>query len=63
MTVRLIATPFNIIIIQVYAPTSSCNDSEVDEFYKEHQSIVDQTPTQDILVVQGDWTAKVGEDA
>ena len=38
-------------------------DSEVDEFYRELQSLVDQTPKQDILVVQGDWNAKVGEDA
>ena len=62
ITVRLRARPFNITIIQVYAPTSSYDDSEV-EFYRELQSLVDQTPKQDILVVQGDWNAKVGEDA
>ena len=50
MTVRLRASPFNITIIQVYAPTSSYDDSEVDEFYREFQSLVDQTPKQDILV-------------
>ena len=43
--------------------TSSYDDSEVDEFYRELQSLVDQTPKQDILVVQGDWNAKVGKDA
>ena len=53
----------DITIIQVYAPTSSYDDSEVDEFYRELHSLVDQTPKQDILVVQGDWNAKVGEDA
>ena len=63
MRVRLRASPFNITIIQVYAPTSSYDDSDVDEFYRELQSLVDQTPKQDILVVQGDWNAKVGEDA
>ena len=63
MTVRLRASPFNITIIQVYAPTSSFDDSEVDEFYRELQSLVDQTPKQAILVVQDDWNAKVGEDA
>ena len=62
MTVRLRAGPFNITIIHVYAPTSSHDDSEVDEFYRELQTLVDQTPKQDILVVQGDWNAKVGED-
>ena len=63
MTVRLRASPFNITIIEVYTPTSSYDDSEVDEFFRERQSLVDQTPKQDILVVQGDWNAKVGEDA
>ena len=63
MTVRLRASPFNITIIQIYAPTSSYDDSDVDEFYRELQSLADQTPKQDILVVQGDWNAKVGEDA
>ena len=43
MTVRLRASPFNITIIQVYAPTSSYDDSEVDEFYRELQSLVHQT--------------------
>ena len=54
MTVRLRASPFNITIIQVYASTSSYDDSDVDEFYRELQSLVDQTPKQDILAVQGD---------
>ena len=39
------------------------DDSEVDEFYRDLQFLVDQTSKQDILVVQGDWNAKVGEDA
>ena len=63
MTVRLRANPFNISIIQVYAPTFSYDDSDVDEVYRELQSIADQTPKQDILVVQGDWNTKIEEDA
>ena len=59
---RLRASPLNI-TIKVYAPTSSYDDSEVNEFYRKLQSLVDQTPKQDILAVQGDWNAKVGEDA
>ena len=47
----------------LYAPTSKYDDTEVDEFYRELQSLVDQTPKQEILVVQGDWNAEVGEDA
>ena len=50
-------------IIQVYAQTSSYDDTEVDEFYMELQSLVDRTPKQDILVLQGDWNAKAEEDA
>ena len=63
MTVRLRASHFNITIIQVYAPASSYDDNDVDEFHRAPQSLVDQTPKQDILVVQGDWNANVGEDA
>ena len=66
MTVRLRASPFNITIIQVYAvyaPASSYDDSDVDEFYRELQSLIHQTPKQDMLVVQGDWNVKIGEDA
>ena len=59
---RLRASPFNITIIQVYIPTSSYDDSEDDEFYRELQSLVDQTTKQDILVVQGDWNAKDAQE-
>ena len=54
------AGPFNITIIQVYAPTSGHNDTEVDQ---QLQEAIDLTPKKDILVVQEDWNAKVGEDA
>ena len=57
------AAPFNITIIQVYAPTSGHDDSEVDHFYQQLQETIDKTPKKDILVVQGDWNAKVGKDA
>ena len=55
VTVRQRASPFNITIIQVYTPTSSYDDGQGDEFYMELQSLDDQTPTQDSLIVQGDW--------
>ena len=63
ISIRLRAAPFNITIIQVYAPTSGHDDSEVDHFYQQLQETIDQTPKKDILVVQGDWSAKVGKDA
>ena len=54
ISIRLRAAPFNITIIQVYAPTSGHDDSEVDHFYQKLQETIDQTPKTDILVVQGD---------
>ena len=57
ISIRLRAAPFNITIIQVYAPTSGHDDSEVDHFCQKLQETIDQTPEKDILVVQGDWNA------
>ena len=63
ITIRLQAKPFNITIIQVYAPTSNHDDHEVENFYLQLQDVINQAPKSDILVVQGDWNAKVGEDS
>ena len=62
-TIRLRAVPFNIAIVQAYAPTSDYDDNEMEEFYDQLQNVIDQIPKKDILVVQGDWNAKVGRDA
>ena len=63
ISIRLGAVPFNITIIQVYAPTPDHDDSEDDHFYQQLKKTIDQTPKKDILVVQGDWNARVGKDA
>lgn len=63
ITIRLKASPFNITIIQAYAPTSDYEDEEVEDFYDQLQKVIDQTSNKDIIVVQGDWNAKIGEDA
>ena len=65
ITIRLRATPSNVTIIQAYAPTSDYDDDDddVEHFYEQLQEVLDQTPKKDILVVQGDWNAKIGEDA
>ena len=62
ITIRLRANSFNITIIQAYAPTSNYSDDDVEFFY-EVQKVLDKTPKRDILVVQGDWNAKIGEEA
>ena len=63
ISILLGAAPFNITLIQVYAPTSEHVDNEVDHFYQQLQEILDQTPKKDILDVQEDWNAKVGKYA
>ena len=63
ISIRLRPATFSITILQVYAPTSGHDDSEVDHFYQQLQETIDQTPKKDILVVQGVWNVKVGKDA
>ena len=63
ITIRLRASPFNITIIQVYAPTSEHKDEEIEEFYTQLQATIHKTNKKDILIIQGDWNAKVGSDA
>ena len=58
-TIRLQATPFNISIIQVYAPTTDHTDEETELFYNELQDSISQISKKDILVIQGDWNAKL----
>ena len=62
ITIRLNASPFNI-IIQAYAPASDYDDDDIEDFCDQLLEVIDQVPKKDILVVQGDWNATVGEDA
>ena len=48
--------------LEAYSPTDVYDDNDIGEFYDQQQNVIDQTPTKDILVVQGDWNAKVGKD-
>ena len=50
--------PFNITVIQVYAPTS--NAKEVEQFYEDLQDLLELTPQKDVLSITGDWNAKIG---
>ena len=52
--------PFNIMVIQVYAPTSNAEEAEVDRFYEDLQDLLELTPKKDVLFIIGDWNAKVG---
>ena len=52
--------PFNITIIQVYAPTTNAKEAEVEQFYDDLQDLLELTPKKkDVLFILGDWKAKV----
>ena len=59
-TVHFQGKPFNITVIQVYAPTSNAEEAEVEQFYEDLQDPVELTPPKDVLFTIGDWNAKVG---
>ena len=52
--------PFNITVIQAYAPTSNAEEAEVEQFYEDLQDLLELTPKKDVLFIIGDWNAKVG---
>ena len=60
ISVHLQGKPFNIMVIQAYAPTSNVEEAEVEWFYEDLQDLLELTPKKDILFIIGDWNAKVG---
>ena len=60
ISVCLQGKPFNITVIQVYAPTSNAEEVEVEQFYEDLQDLLELTPPKDVLFIIGDWNAKVG---
>ena len=60
ISVRFQGKPFNITVIQVYAPTSNTEEAEDEWFYEDLQDLLELTPQKDVLFIIGDWHAKVG---
>ena len=60
ISVRLQGKPFNITVIQVYAPTSNAEETEVERFYEDLKDLFELTPKKDVLFIIADWNAKVG---
>ena len=60
ISVRFHGKSFNIMIIQVYAPTSNAEEAEVEQVYEDLQDLLELTPKTDVLFIIGDWNAKVG---
>ena len=58
--VRFQGKPFNITVIQVYAPTSNAEEAEVERFYEDLQDLLELTPPKDVHLTIVDWDAKVG---
>ena len=51
--------PFNITVIQAYAPTSNTEEAEVELFYEDLQDLLDLIPPKDVLFIIGDWSSDV----
>ena len=59
-SVRFQGEPFNITVIQAYAPTSNAQEAEVERFYEDLQDILELIPQKDVLFIIRDWNVKVG---
>ena len=60
ISVHFQGKPFNITVIQIYAPTSNAEEAEVEWSYEDLQDLLELTPKKDVLFIIGDWNAKVG---
>ena len=60
ISVRFQGKPFSITVIQVYAPTSSAEEAEIERVCEDLQDLLELTPKKDVLFIIGDWNAKVG---
>ena len=54
--------PFSITVIQVYALTSNAEEADIEQFYEDLQDLIELTPQKDVLLIIGDWAAKVGSE-
>ena len=60
ISLRFKDKPFNITVIQAYAPTSNAEEAEAEGFYEDRQHLLELTPKKDVLFIIGDWSVKVG---
>ena len=60
ISIRFQGKPFNITVIQVYAPTSNAEEAEGEQFYEDLQDLLELTPKKEVLFIIGDWNSKVG---
>ena len=55
ISVHFQGKPFNITVIQVYAPNSNAEEAEVEWFYEDLQDLLELTTKKDVLSITGDW--------
>ena len=60
ISLRFQCKPFNITVIQAYAPTRNAEEAKVEWFYEDLHGLLELTPKKDVLFIRGDWNAKVG---
>ena len=60
ISVHFQGKPYNIMLIQVYVPTSNTEEAEVERFYEDLQDLQELTPKKDVLFIIRAWNAKVG---
>ena len=60
ISVHFQGKPFNITVVQVYAPTSNAEEAEVEWFYEDLQDLLELTPKKYVFFFIGDWNTKVG---
>ena len=60
LSVRFQGKSFNIMVIQAYAPTSSAEEADIEQFYEDLQDLLELTPKKDVLFIIGDWIAEIG---
>ena len=60
ISVRFQGKPFNITVIQVYAPNSNAEEADIEQFSEDLQDLLELTQKKDVIFIIGDWNAKVG---
>ena len=61
ISIRLQAKPLNLSVVQVYAPTSAASEDDINNFYNALQDVLDGLPNKDVVLVVGDFNAKIGK--
>ena len=60
ISVHFQGKPFNITVVQLYAPTTNAEEAEAEQFYEDLQDLLELTSPKHVLFIIGDWNAKVG---